>query len=676
MKKLLIILVIISNYFIFQIALEKYDNIIYRNFTLSNILDGRQVHLYISGDLSTVDIEEFQDSFETVLKNYEINAYQRLLDDDNNYIIWTNTNDATYLKNISLKSGNGSINSIDKGDYYFSADGDEQGVIFVPIKNKNYKLYHLGDFSNENKSILIPYVLYLSNESEIGVYDKLKNECQDLFPTLNFEFMNFLVHSDKIKSLDYNSLLLAISTSILVILGLNVLIIKQTKKIQLLKLEGYTNWQIYKNQILKYLILILCLQTIMNIIFYIWHIDTSIQNAIPLIKYLSVANLLFISSLAILSSISYSMISFINLNLAIKGKSSLCKQKNINYIIKIILILGTLATILNSISYIKQYFNILVSEREYLNNIEYLYKFSLLKPGYEGYAGSVDLDNDQKIKEYMTNNVGFFEMSEMKDMYINYQNVNVYSVSKKYVNEYVLQDIYYNFDDDKSYVLIPKSLKDQEEEILAILNNNGWFVNFKTLIYEDIKISTILDYDFIRFGKILPKSIFIIDQSAGSLGGNSYFIYEGDQEEAQAYYNQVSQDFGQLPIHRIKSVRARYMEHKIYFIQQLTALMPIFIMILIAIIMNTYQLASLNYEIKDKKFALLKTEGKTIFELIIDEIGIGLLLLTLTELIVFVYMDVSFKDIAFITIAYFVVDYIVLWIVTKIKTKHFVERLR
>ena len=63
--------------------------------------------------------------------------------------------------------------------------------------------------------------------------------------------------------------------------GVLLKIIKQTKKIQLLKLEGYTNWQIYKNQILKYLILILCLQTIMNIILYIWQIATSIQNAIP-----------------------------------------------------------------------------------------------------------------------------------------------------------------------------------------------------------------------------------------------------------------------------------------------------------------------------------------------------------------------------------------------------------
>ncbi|MEI3612670.1 hypothetical protein, partial [Pseudogracilibacillus sp. SO30301A] len=350
MKRILIVLVIIAIFFNFQSALTKYDDLILERFIDYNI-DEQSFTFAISGELNTSDINEFQQNFEQLLDKYKINSYQRLYV-DNEQILWTHTNDKSYLNNVAFTEGK--LSAINKGDYYFSNDGDKKGLIFNPIRDENYKIYHLGDFSNKHKSIFHPYELVTYEEDRDLVFNSFVDEFQSLYPSFSVEAFSSESHIEPI-TVDYEDVILAMLMSLMVVLGLNIIIIKQTKKIQILKLEGYSNWQIYRSQILKYLGLILLVELVTNTVMYFYYIDTSFENAKPFLIYLIVPALIFITSLFIFSIISFITISLININSAMKGKSSLKNQINFNYMIKVALIVFTTFIVLNGINYLERY---------------------------------------------------------------------------------------------------------------------------------------------------------------------------------------------------------------------------------------------------------------------------------------------------------------------------------
>lgn len=368
-------LVIIASFFNFQSALTKYDELILERFIDYNV--GEQSFTFaISGELDTSDLNEFQKKFEQLLDKYKINSYQRLYV-DNEQILWTYTNDESYLNNIALTEG--TLSAINKGDYYFSNDGDKKGLIFNPIRDENYKIYHLSDFSNKHKSIFNPYELVTYEEDHDLVFNSFIDEFQSSYPSLSVEFFSSESHIEPI-TVGYEDVILAVLMSLMVVLGLNIIIIKQTKKIQILKLEGYSNWKIYRSQVLKYLGLILLVELVTNTAMYFYYIDTSFENAKPFLIYLIVPALIFIASLFIFSIISFITISLININSAMKGKSSLENQKNFNYMIKVALIVFTTFIVLNGINYLERYIHIVITEQDYLNNIKNLYSTTSVKP--------------------------------------------------------------------------------------------------------------------------------------------------------------------------------------------------------------------------------------------------------------------------------------------------------
>lgn len=245
MKKILIVLVVIANFFIFQSALEKYDDLIESKILTFSPLEQKYDFL-ISGDISTIDSNIFQHDFEILLDKYELNCYQHVYNrEDKEQIVWAYTNDSNhYLDTIILTKGK--LSAVNKGDYYFSNDGNMQGTIFNPIKDENYKLYHLNDFSNKNKSIFVPYELYTSKSDREMIYEEFVNDFKSLYPTISVSTLSGESHFEEIDAINYNDIIFTVLTSLMVILGINIIIIKQTKKIQILKLDGYSNWQIYK----------------------------------------------------------------------------------------------------------------------------------------------------------------------------------------------------------------------------------------------------------------------------------------------------------------------------------------------------------------------------------------------------------------------------------------------
>lgn len=681
MKRILIVLVIIASFFNFQSALTKYDEFIFDRFIDYNVGE-ENFNFAISGELDTSDINEFQQNFEQLLDKYKINSYQRLYV-DNEQILWTHTNDKSYLNNIVLTEGK--ISAINKGDYYFSNDGDKKGTIFNPIRDENYKMYHLGDSSNKHKSIFNPYELVTNEEDRDLVFNNFVDEFQNLYPSLSVDAFSSESHMEPI-TVDYEDIILAVLMSLMVVLGLSIIIIKQTKKIQILKLEGSSNWQIYRSQVLKYLGLILLVELVTNTAMYFYYIDTSFENAKPFLIYLIVPALIFIASLFIFSIISYITISLININSALKGKSSLKNQINFNYMIKVALIVFTTFIVLNGINYLERYIHIVTTEQGYLNNIKNLYNTTSVKPQHLGNLNEMvedeeDIEKEFQVKKYLIQENSYFEISYLDELPIENGkgNILVRSVSIEYIHLNLSREVAENIKGD-NYVLIPQKLANEEDKILESLNSvmYGGFIEIGgVLTYSDTELINIVPYDYLHYGVNTPDIIIFVSEASSNIGSSiAYFKYDGNSTEAQEYFDNVYLEHNEVSPFYVESVKEQYNSQRAFFLQEFKTILPIFIVIILAIFINTYQQSMLNFEINEKKYAILKSEGSSTVALILGELKIVVLFLLVAQAILYTLMDFPFGDAAFIITFYLVIDVLVLWITTHLKTKHFSESLR
>jgi hypothetical protein len=415
---------------------------------------------------------------------------------------------------------------------------------------------------------------------------------------------------------------------------------------------------------------------ISNIILYCYYINTTFQNAKPFLFILVIAILIFIVSLFVLSIISFMTVFLIKINLAIKGKSYLGKQKNYNYAIKVLLIVSTTIIVLNGTQYLKQSYNILTTESSYLKNIKDLFNITYLEPQYMGYLEEIDLEKENQVKQYLAKENNYFELADLFTIDSKGNERLIYKVSKEYVDKNLSLETTEKLKDEKKYLLIPKEFSNQRDIILESLQQLAPYEVDEIILYPETELEFMIPYHYIEYGDTTLENILYIDNSLSSLGLKSFFTFNGNRDEAQKYYEEVSLKHGSKPLEYVESVKEKYVIEKAFFYQEFMIILPIFIMILIAILLNTCQLALLNCEINDKKYALLKSIGKSNFGLLIEELGIAAMLLLIAETILHLFMDISYSHLTIIIFVYLSVDILVFWIITSLKMKHFAERLR
>jgi len=680
MKKIIVITIIIAIFFTFQTAIRKYDRYITDKFFDFN--PGENIYeLSVSGYLSSDDVMEFQEFLMLSLDRYNLHCYQKLYKDQEitEYIAWVYTTDEFYFNNIFLTKG--VLTEINKGDYYFSNDGNQKGLIFNPVRNKNYMIYHLDDFNNDSKSIFNPYILFSYADNAETLYNNLYNDLKTIYPDLFIDFAIYEKHGSwgwGNEELNNNDIVFAILTGIMVIICLNIDIISQTKKIQILKLGGFNSFQIYLRFILKNIGVILFFALICNIILFLIYIETSLSNAEQFISMLITPNIIFIVSLLLFSVISFSTILLVNVNTAIKGKSSLKNQQILNYLMKTLLIMFTTGTILNSVSYLSQYYTIATTEEKYLERIENLYHSPAVLPQYIAAAVSDDfrIDNALLRNEHLINNNEMFEMIPLDYILLDGKEFIIFAISE----EYVRKNVYGSLDigNNKSTLIIPDSLSKYQEQIIKSLGNIFHVSEqMDILILPQVKLDTINPWHYISEGLEIIDAIIVTKPSTNvNLNSNSYFSFPGDVSEVQDFYDNICSMFDTPPLNRINNVKALYNSVKANFIQHLWIVVPISVVAFTAIAINIFYIAVLSCEIEGKKYALLKSEGRGTFALIGDKIKICALILLTSQAFLIWFIDIDLTSIFILIAFYFLLDLLILWTVTYYKMKNFPERLR
>lgn len=194
-----------------------------------------------------------------------------------------------------------------------------------------------------------------------------------------------------------------------------------------------------------------------------------------------------------------------------------------------------------------------------------------------------------------------------------------------------------------------------------------------------ILIVLVIIASFFNFQSAVNTSdiiLFVYEGTSGIGSSIAYFKYDGNSTEAQEYFDNVYLEHNEVSPFYVESVEEQYNSQRAFFLQEFKTILPIFIVIILAIFINTYQQSMLNCEINDKKYAILKSEGSSTIALILGELKVVVLFLLVALAILYKLMDFPFGDAAFIITFYLVIDGLVLWITTHIKTRHFSESLR
>ncbi|MCL2717421.1 MAG: hypothetical protein FWE14_01375 [Lachnospiraceae bacterium] len=677
MKKILIILTICASFFIFQIALLFYDHHVTQRFF--DFYPGEYSYeISVAGELSVDETEGFQINLMRLLNEYDLYCYQRLYLNHQGHpelIVWAYTEDSYYFDNVYLTKGK--LTAINLGDYYYSNDGEKKGLIFNPIRNNSLKLYHLSDFSNQNKSIYIPYYLFTYADGAEQIYHAFAADLRALYPDLIISTARGHRHRVEV-SLDRIHSIFAILTGMLVIIGLNIMIIKQTKKIQILKLEGYGNGYLYQKYVLGYAGLILLTSLTTNIIMYLLYIKTSLNNARLFLNLLFTPNIALIISIFGFSFISFIAILLINPNLALKGKNYLKKQKLLNYIVMLLLIIFATGTVIEGAGLIGRFSFMIINEKQYLTRIENLYYGWSIKPEYIAYS-DIGIEGAKKMHEYLRAENNMIEVRMFEPIKIGRKEINIFEATKNYVRQYISEELATELT-NMPYILIPENLAHLQEQISNIMRNY-WYTrygSYEEIIYPWQKFAVIDPWLFIHNGINISNAIIIVSDSFGvNLSTSTYFTYLGDKNEAQLFYDELCLHFDTIPESIIESVMSQYQTFKVMFVQySLKNFLPIFLATILAIGANSYLIAVLNCEINEKRYAVLKCEGKTTFALIKDELITCFILLFLAEVILLYFVKMDFRELLTVIGIYFAFNVLILWCVTNYRMRNFAEKLR
>jgi hypothetical protein len=675
MKKLLPVLAIFAGFFIFQAALVRYDMYVTERF-FDFFPGDSYFELSISGQLSVAETAEFQENLTRLLDSRGLYCYQRLYA-EREYIAWVYTEDPYYFGNVYLT--NGKLSAVRPGDYYFSDDGEQRGVIYSPIRDKSYKLYHLSDFTDKHKSVFIPYILYTYADDAEIVCRSFAGDLRALYPGLTISFQASELHRGAgNEPVNYAYLLFAVLTGATVIIGLNAAIISQAKKIQILKLEGYGSARIYVRYVLGHAGLVLLAAAAAMGVLYALYIKTDFANARSFLALLAPPCAAFAASVLAFSAASFAAILLIDVNPGIKGKSPLKGQKPLSYAVFALLLVCAAATVVEGAGYLRLYLSALVTERAYLARIENLYRGSYIKPEYTAQLGNIDASGALRLNAYLRAENDMAEVAALGVVNIEGRQVAVFKVSRNYARKYI-PGAPSGGPADEPYLLLPENLSRLREQIYKALDTAEYrgFEGLGEVVFYRGRFAAVDPALYVYKGLNVPNAAVLVSGSFGAiLTTGSYFTYAGDERAAQAYYDGLCEQFGTLPLSKIESVESAYIYQKSLFRRILLFELPIFFAVLLAVITNAFHIAALNCELHGKRYAVLRSEGVSALALTQNEAGACACLLLFAGAVSLRFTRAGFWELTAVICAYFVLHMALLWLVTERRTKNFAERLR
>lgn len=623
-----IVLFLILSTMSFYFCSTSFDNRNYDNFIPTNNLTDYYVLNIKSIDLS-INNSEFLESFKSCLDQSDLNVFKELITNESNKTVYDRlffmyANDPEYQSKLIL-SDKDAFAGLKNFSHYSSHDLSKDNRLFTIFDSRIYGIYPLGSesvgFTN-----LGYYSLYSNN------IDSQENQIKQfslLFKKAFGDSITYDLTTDQVQkdpNLNYGIstqqiILIILFTGLLTII-INGKLFSQQKIISQLKLEGNSALEIFWKLVIKQYLLalpsIIVIYSILSIIF-IRSLGTAYHYF-----YLSLVKLtiLYLIVVLMMSLILFLLIYLVPINLSLKGHSFNLKVKRTFQIIKIIILVLTLPVIVNGVSSITEAVTLLGNNSALNKLYDNMYKFSGVKtdaltydPQTNSYSMYFPLETQEHIYSKLRSNNSVFNYA-IQTSYASDDDTTTYTVVNiDYLYAYGIES---EIDTSKDALIIPKSMennsgiKAEAKKIYANFSSSSTAedINDIQIVYSDQLKN--FDYSFITPSRgVDPKQIYIYRSSEGSslISSSTYFVYNGNVQQAQDYIDSLWKDYNLSPQFNIIGVKNQY---NLYYNKLILSKLPSilsFIIALVTYIILDLQILKIDYVINQKRYFLEYIEG-------------------------------------------------------------------
>lgn len=344
--------------------------------------NAKQSLLSIHFSNQSSDPETLKQEFITFLDQYNLNAHYSTYDMiRNENIVFVYSSDPEYRELLYTEVGR--IKDLQEFTSYSTAHQNPNtkllGVLsqeirtLYSIKNTNHGLYNIKDF----------------HEITANDMSLFNNDIQILIQTIENEFSEHQVLVDMVDLHHYSEykdptiVLLILAASMIVGILIANLTFKHVKEISLLKLEGSTSRQIFKNCIGFPLLFGISIIILLNVFIYFSVLKIEVAVGKYFLSTLFSFNLIGYGTLLITSALTILFIKKTPVYAYIKGKNNLMFLSKGLDITKMIIITLIFYYSVQFIHDAKTLFNITVNYQEYSNHYQDTYIINKFKPGYQ-----------------------------------------------------------------------------------------------------------------------------------------------------------------------------------------------------------------------------------------------------------------------------------------------------
>ncbi|MCI5774567.1 MAG: hypothetical protein MR210_08400 [Erysipelotrichaceae bacterium] len=480
-------------------------------------------------------------------------------------VVYTSSNEAMLSKWMMLEKGY--AKGLANKEIYSTYATDKEHRIINFMMNVNLSVRPLADI--ERKGI---YMNFINLEGDFQAnLQQFFNDFAKIYGKINVlspytsskadlhKFLNAII------TVSFDDIGLKFSVSIVLIVLLGLKIFSYTRKISIMKIEGFTTGKIYQklffNDFIKYSLAFLLLAiSLIDIIYHANLISMIVIAGCFLIQLLQM--LIF---MMIISLLMYLLIFYTPIMSSFKGRNYLSQVQNFAYFVKFVIVLLILPLVTTTFESVQNLFIIRYRHDKVYELLENRYAFGV-QDSSSAYFADIGTDNYIAVKEKLAENGQLFEQSRAILMDWNAEIFDPENGEPYYdVDKYFL--INHDMDDDCNLneicIFFPKNqdydIEKWKSAARAMVRDT---YNINILEYdqplEAYAINDLLYRDFISE---LP--ILYLPEEKGYEGqlNSSMLIFDGNLNEAQAYVDKVFIDHGYLPYFKIESLQDGYQSY-------------------------------------------------------------------------------------------------------------------
>ncbi|MEG0077264.1 hypothetical protein [Anaerorhabdus sp.] len=561
-----------------------------------------------------IEESEFVLYLKEIIEGYNLTIIQNLKDEElNSSVKYVCSSNEKYRNGILLETG--SIESLTSFDYYSTNSEIKENKIFSFSFEENIKIV---PFEYDGVMSAFGYFgIYQNNGFPIDndMFNLIDKEIKDEYPNVLSQFQIYeKMHGGltgyKISSFTSSFIINMLLTIILTLVMITD-ILKEQKKINVLKVNGSTSFEVFNKLVLRNILksfpIYLC--TII-ILYFIW---VPMDLILPLYYYvlsilLAIANLFLV---IVSSYLLYVFIKFVPINTSIKGKSFLKLASCFIILIKVILIFTSLPLLLSTSIEMDAITNRIINENGYNNRYNNLYKIINISREIDSLKLYSSIEFINVIDEIIADKNGFFfiaqyDVSEDKNMRDKYK--QFYIVNESYFDN---QGIEVDIDNHNKLGFInEKSDIDNEYVKKCALQYYGDIDNFNILSYSGESANYSSSYYYDSFN-VENKPILLMSEDYIEYNGayGLFFYFDGSIEEAQKY---IDDKFEKIGVEKYASIADMNNRYHVFIDNVVNRNIKNYMMITLLVILYftvSYRYLSLKYSANLKRMNIEKFEG-------------------------------------------------------------------